>query len=366
MSNLNLQLISKLKQINLLKERFSNTIEVERDSTFKIPLGVKPVHLLISLPVNFPTSPPSFFLEIYETHHPVSLPKLDISLSQPSYLATVTFQIIGHYLNTPNSLDTLIQNSKALYQQQQQQQQQQQSQQPPNYSPPPPYKELQQQQQPQQPNKPISKDPPAYKDVTSIYKDSTVLPAPTSSNSSNNSNNNSNSSNNNSSKQQSKTTIPSLPTEFPELKSKSKEELEELLESEDSLNAFIYTYDSVSQMSDQRSKLESENKKLTESVDQLTEEIGQLKKQQDKKIEVEELKKEYERLLAKKNVISNQYSLPNLLEKLNDSINIYEAESDSIAATFLEGNLELKEFKKLYREKRALYHSKSANKEMYM
>ncbi|KAM9980427.1 hypothetical protein ACTFIZ_004444 [Dictyostelium cf. discoideum] len=320
----------KMKQINLLKERFSHTIEVVKDSTFKIPF--LNVHLLISLPVNFPNSPPAYFLEILQTHQPVSLPP-NYQWTQISNLASVTVHIMEPFIKDSRILESLIdqvKRSQALQQQQQQQQQlrnQQQAQQ--QYSPPPPYKDQPINKQPAQ--QPVQQKPPQQQQ-----------------------------------QQNGTNKIPMIPTEFPELKSKSVEELEELLKNEDSLNAFIYSYDEVSELSDRKSKLLSENERLTKITDPLPNDINDLSaKLMTSRQKLEELKRKQEQLQQKKNSITDKYSQQNLLEILNDSISDLESESDNIVSSFLDGNLELKEFKKQFKEKRSSYHSKCANKDLF-
>ncbi|KAN0027403.1 hypothetical protein ACTFIU_010352 [Dictyostelium citrinum] len=336
----------KMKQINLLKERFSHTIEVVKDSTFKIPF--LNVHLIISLPVNFPNSPPAYFLEILQTHQPVSLPP-NYQWTQISNLASVTVHIMEPFIKDSRILESLIEQvkrSQAIQQQQQQQQQQrnqqqvQQAQQP-QYSPPPPYKDQPINKQPaqQQQSQPVQQKPQQQSQPPQQQP-----------------------------QQQNGTPnkIPMIPTEFPELKSKSLEELEELLKNEDSLNAFIYSYDEVSELSDRKSKLLSENERLTKITDPLPNDINDLSANiMTSRQKLEELKRKQEQLQQKKNSITDKYSQQNLLEILNDSISDLESESDNIVSSFLDGNLELKEFKKQFKEKRSSYHSKCANKDLF-
>ncbi|EGC39425.1 hypothetical protein DICPUDRAFT_26951 [Dictyostelium purpureum] len=338
----------KKKQINVLKERFSHTIEVDKDSTFKIPfLGI---HLLISLPVDFPNSPPAYFLEILQTHQPISLPS-SFKWTPMNSLASVTIQIMEPYVKDSKGLENLIEQVRRQQILQQNIQQQQ---------PPPTL-----QTQPQRSNSVSSPSsqyspPPPYKDQPS----SGVISPPTP-----NTPQRSNSvSTTNSVQPNNSIKIPSIPIEFLELKSKSIQELEELINNEDSMNAFTYSFDDVSELSDQKSKLLSENERLTKISDPLPNEIKQLKDEiETKKIFFEELNKQNLFLQNKKKEISDRYSQNTLLDKLNDSIGELELESDEIVHSFLnDSTLELKEFKKQFKEKRSLYHSKCANRENLM
>ncbi|GAM18514.1 hypothetical protein SAMD00019534_016890 [Acytostelium subglobosum LB1] len=300
----------KLKQIETLKSKCPTIKEITKDSTYKIPL-LNGAHLIISLPMNFPSVPPAYFLE---SHDGQTLATKPPAWGQMTSLAKITMEYLDFYSKHPPQF---------LQQQQQQQN---------NYSPPPSYYSSASPQQPLGQSGGAGQPPPPY----TASKDQKNVQKPI---------------------------IPSLPTRFPELESKTKEELLELLKS-DELEVFLFSIDEVSAMSAQKERLQADNEKLSAPIEQKQRSLEELKVQlAEQQALYKELKLQSEEKQKKKEAIQRAFSAAVLVERLTEAASISEAESDSIANEFLEGNIDLKEFKKQFKDKRNIYHSRLAKKE---
>ncbi|KYQ91131.1 hypothetical protein DLAC_11706 [Tieghemostelium lacteum] len=320
----------KMKQIAGLKSRFSNTQEIAKDSTFKITLTDK-LSLFISLPVNFPNSGPSYFIEGYGNH--IDIPSPGGPWTKHSSLSNLTLEIFQQIKNNTQLLIDYESRLKSINV---------------TNSPPPPYAVSKISPTNSQTNinssggmkpmdigssggKSTQQPPPPYKDQTAASKPYTI------------------------------------PGSFPDLKNKSKEELEELLTNEDMIKAYLFSFDEVSTLSAEKESHLENSEILTTATDALQKQIDEQKKKLDDQNKMyTELNQEYQKLKDKKESYDKLNSIPILLDKLSDLISNSEMESDSISQSFLDGSIDLKEFKKKFKEVRTLYHSRQGIKEKHM
>ncbi|EFA83184.1 Modifier of rudimentary family protein [Heterostelium album PN500] len=314
--------------------------ELSKDSTYKIPL-LGGNHIVISLPVNFPNLPPVYFLESPDGQT-ISV-KPPAEWTQMTSLAKVTMEYIEYYSKNPPQFQ--------------------------HYSPPPSYfnnnnNNNNSNSGNSNSNNNVSNNSNSNNNIVSSQQGQPPPPYSSSSTSSSSSSlkqqdNKSASSNNN----VQKPNIPSIPYKFPELESKSKEELEALLSSGE-IEILMFSLDEVSAMGDHRDNLKTTNERLSTPINPKKEKIIELKSHLEEQTQLyNQLKSELDSKQKRRDEIQKALSTGVLIDKLTELASTAETESDDIANDFLEGTIDLKEFKKQFKEKRNIYHSRLAKRD---
>jgi len=160
------------------------------------------------------------------------------------------------------------------------------------------------------------------------------------------------------------TSLPSIPSEFPELKDKSQAELTLLLSDDNELKKFFDSLSIVGTMRKVKEDLRARNEVLARENLQKEAEIDRLKRELiTKQQTLGEKRNVYDSKYKKQQEIMKQFSPSAMIEKLGLLANEAEMESEQIANQFINDQMDYREFVKLFMEKRKLYHLRSAKRE---
>jgi len=160
---------------------------------------------------------------------------------------------------------------------------------------------------------------------------------------------------------------PVVPSNFPQLESKTISELSQMMNDEYEFNKFFEELPQVSNMVKVRDDLRNNNQELAKKTLAQENDIELLKQEIKSSAEIiEQQKLAFQTRSTRQQEIINQYSTSNLIDGLTKASQDAERESDDIATRFLNRQMELKDFVKEFMEKRKLYHLRSAKRESLM
>jgi len=321
----------RLKQIDSLRQYFSTVKEVVRDTSFEIPLTLpsrKTIILKINLSPDFPRVSPTLQITPAVTHKLVDsnmfiTPQAHENLSRwnaNANLGKTVYEIVQKLMQEPPQILQFTNPSPAPV---------------PAPMPAPQSYPYGNGGVPVQMNQSMTKPPPPYgpQPSTSVGK----------------------------------TALPGIPSNFPELESKTPSELSQMLNDETEFNRFFESLPAVQTMKKLRDDLRNANEELA-------------KKNLTKEVEIESVKRElngrqqvvadkrfaFEQKAQRQQEVMKQFSTPALIDQLSNAAQEAEMSSDAIANKFLAGETELKDFIKEFMEKRKLFHLRAAKKESLM
>lgn len=151
---------------------------------------------------------------------------------------------------------------------------------------------------------------------------------------------------------------------LPELESKTVEELEALLTDEHKFEEMFGEIQAVkdstrvrNELRDSAAKSAKQNQEDMERIEALQREVNA------KRDEVAAARAKFEEKARRRKEIEQETSPLALMKKLADAAKVADEESDAIAQRFLAGEIPPAEFVKQYREKRVIFHTRSAKRE---
>ncbi|GAB6033277.1 hypothetical protein CHUAL_012877 [Chamberlinius hualienensis] len=159
-------------------------------------------------------------------------------------------------------------------------------------------------------------------------------------------------------------TVGSLLSEFPELKTFSTKQLQELQNDDEKLQEYIERLHIVKKINTERDELCGINEELAkENISK--EPILEAKKKNLLELvdEISNLRHQFDDLSHKYQILSDQYSPSSIQESLKFAALQAEDESEHIAQSFLEGKIEIEEFLPKFMERRILSHNRKAKEE---
>jgi len=149
--------------------------------------------------------------------------------------------------------------------------------------------------------------------------------------------------------------------------SKTIEEMNELLQSDEKFDAFFYQLPAIQEdfkaLADQRDankKIAEKNIAMQAEVEQLAAELAVQQNKSNQKL------RDIENAKQQQAAIQQQFSPHVLAVKLADAAKKVDRESEEISSKFQNGEISIAEFVKQYRDARVLYHLRSAKREMLL
>lgn len=145
------------------------------------------------------------------------------------------------------------------------------------------------------------------------------------------------------------------------LKDKSVDELRKLLTDKDAYNAFLHSLDQVKIQNNLRDELRKETMQLAKENLEKEPRILELRNQ-CRIIRTTELAAAQEKLNGlemKKDELMKSYSPSMLLQKMHDSMNRAEEESDHLHRQLLDNEIDLAAFVQKYKKLRTVYHRRA-------
>jgi len=136
-------------------------------------------------------------------------------------------------------------------------------------------------------------------------------------------------------------------------------QVEEMLADEEKLNSFV---NSLPYIQDYMLR-KGEADRLQGEVDDLTKRCGANPELEARRTELDKKRTEFQEKSEQKRRKECELTQAALYEKLDAAAKAIDVECDEIVSQFLDGEMEAKDFAKAYKEKRVVYHSRSAKKE---
>ncbi|CAI2166203.1 4494_t:CDS:2 [Funneliformis geosporum] len=152
--------------------------------------------------------------------------------------------------------------------------------------------------------------------------------------------------------------------EFPTLLSKSKEELEDLYNNDVVFDSFLETVEQVRNMKTLQDEMRMGNETLARKTLSQEQELYELRNRivnQEKGLK--ELFTEFEEKLKVQQETLKRFSPSILMTKLKSETQQSDELSEQMAKSFLDGELEVDQFLKHFREVRKVYHLRNAKVE---
>jgi len=327
----------RLKQIDSLRQYFSTVKEVVRDASFEIPLTLpsrKTIILKINLSRDFPRVPPTLQIAPAVTHKLVDAnmfvtPNAHENLSRwnsNANLGKTVYEIVQKLMQDPPQILQFTTPAPM-----------------PVAAPAP------------APAPAPATGPQSYPYATGGMgmSQSMSKPPPPYSQPSNSASG--------------KTALPGIPSNFPELESKTPSELSQMLNDETEFNKFFESLPAVQTMKKLRDDLRTANEELAKRNLSREAEIEALKRELASRQQVVSDKRfAFEQKAQRQQEVMKQFSTPALIEQLSNAAQEAELSSDATANKFLAGEIELKDFVKEFMDKRKLFHLRAAKKESLM
>ncbi|XP_062514268.1 vacuolar protein sorting-associated protein 37A-like [Corticium candelabrum] len=158
--------------------------------------------------------------------------------------------------------------------------------------------------------------------------------------------------------------VPEVPTNFPELKDLSIDELEEFNSKEEKVHSFIANLAAVKKLQDDQAELndeiESQAKINLEKEPELQEKIQKLTEQHET---LAVIKDAVQKVQQKHQEACKTYSDSAVLANLAEEVKSIDELSETVAEQFLSGELDSENFIKQFTDKRTMYHCRKAKEE---
>lgn len=158
--------------------------------------------------------------------------------------------------------------------------------------------------------------------------------------------------------------MPDLPASFPSLKNKSIAELNELMNDDEKLFEMLQKMPEVIKIEKERVQMSADCINLAEDNLKKRPITEQLKKSLLKKLdELEVLQNEFEEESERHMSLSDQFHPTSIQSNIKVAVMESEEKSEQIAEDFLEGKIDIEEFKHRFMEERTLCHCRRAKEE---
>lgn len=158
--------------------------------------------------------------------------------------------------------------------------------------------------------------------------------------------------------------MPDLPASFPSLKNKSITELNELMNDDDKLFEMLQKMPEVIKIEKERVQMSTDCINLAEENLKKRPLTEQLKKSLLRKLdELEVLQNEFEEESERHMSLSDQFHPTSIQSNIKVAVMESEEKSEQIAEDFLEGKIDIEEFKQKFMEERTLCHCRRAKEE---
>ncbi|GAB1607542.1 vacuolar protein sorting-associated protein 37A-like [Argonauta hians] len=158
--------------------------------------------------------------------------------------------------------------------------------------------------------------------------------------------------------------MPELPTSFPSLKTMSITELNELMNDEGKLFEMLQKLPEVMKIEKERQQMSDECISLAEKNLKKKPVTEQLKKSLLKKLdELEMLQNEFEEESEHHMCLSDQFHPTSIQSNIKVAVMEADEKSEKIAEDFLNGKIDIEEFKQCFTEERTLCHCRRAKEE---
>ncbi|KAL6064765.1 Vacuolar protein sorting-associated protein 37A [Balamuthia mandrillaris] len=158
--------------------------------------------------------------------------------------------------------------------------------------------------------------------------------------------------------------LPPVPNAFPEVQRLSNAQVQNLLKDEQAFLAYADNLPFFKQLYKIRDDLRDTNAQLAEQNIGSEAELSDLRREVFALQEsVKEKRAVLEQKVLQQQQIMSRFSVPSLIQKLEEEAAQTEGESDQLAHQFLEGSLSAEDFTKAFLEKRQQHHLQKAKSE---